>query len=170
VASTFFDTVLKDRISVTVNNVSVIRNKDETAKIEAILDNWQCLCSSKVVHIAYDETTQLGLYANVQIKAGDGIAIGDLRRVQIGERAYAVVPPGHKWSSVHNHAICGPYSMLNHACSNHANVDTDFEKSDLFAIRDIEPMEELLVEYASEEYLKIHNPSVQCMRCREGVI
>ena len=95
---------------------------------------------------------------------------GDLRRVFIGVRSHAKITPGYKWSTIENYAICGPYSMLNHACERHANVDTDFKSSNLWAIRAIEPSEELLVEYASEVYLRHTVPWIECLRCIDGSI
>ena len=135
-----------------------------------VLTNWMRLCRSTLVHIDYNLTSQLGVYATNRINAGDSVEFGDLRRVFIGVRSHAKITPGYKWSTIENYAICGPYSMLNHACERHANVDTDFKSSNLWAIRAIEPSEELLVEYASEVYLRHTVPWIECLRCIDGSI
>ena len=48
--------------------------------------------------------------------------------------------------------------------------NTNFQSSDLWALRPIKPMDELLVEYATEEYLRHHVPWIECLLCIDGTL
>lgn len=159
---------LQSLLESAVNALTYFQKDVDREGVLTMLANWRHLCASKNVHIDYNEKTQLGVYATVNIEAGDGVSIGNLRRVYIGTRSHAKIQPGHKWSTIEDYAICGPFSMINHACRHHANVDTDFKSSDLWAIRAISPMDELLVEYAPESYLRHHVPWIECLQCIDG--
>jgi hypothetical protein len=159
---------LNEVVRIVVNDLQYFNQEADKEGLLAMLLNWQDFCASRQVHIDYDERTQLGVYATVQIDAQATISFGALRKVLIGARSHAPIRCGHKWSSVHNYAICGPYSMLNHACRHHANVDTDFDSCELWTIRSIAQSEELLIEYADDEYLKRLGTGIECWKCIDG--
>ena len=160
--------MVKQVLGIVVNDLAFFNKHHDVEGLVAMLNNWQEFCASPQVHIQYDDQTQLGVYATANIEAQATIRLGALRKVYIGARSHAPVPRGHKWSSVKDYAICGPFSMLNHACRDHANVDTDFNTSDLWAIRSIAPSEQLLVEYASEDYLRVLGMGIECLQCIDG--
>ena len=165
-----FDAAVQALLGNTVNALKFFQQDVDQEGVSEMLKNWRHLCASNLVHIDYNAKSQLGVYATVDLEGGTGVPIGDMRRVFIGSRSHAKIQAGHKWSTIEDHAICGPFSMLNHACRKHANVDSNFESSDLFVLRPIKAMDELLVEYASEDYLQHHVPWIQCLQCIDGIV
>jgi hypothetical protein len=117
----------------------------------------------------FSDVTQLGIVTRKDLVASSVIDIGKIIRVHVGMRAYTPLPKGTRWSSVHNNVILGPISLLNHACRTHCNVDCDFEDNQLIVLRDVDAGDELLVEYADEEYLA-SRMGFNCQKCVAGKI
>ena len=131
--------------------------------------NWISFIQDERFCATWSPKTQLGIVSQVRLTSATVISIGKLTRLYVGSRAYSVLIEGFRWSAVHDHLVLGPFSLLNHACRKHCNIDANFEDDDVIVIRDVEVGEQLLVEYADENYV-VSTLGLRCSNCCLGIL
>ena len=126
-------------------------------KEQRLLDDlcyeWAKFLQNRNYSVSYTTQYGLGINSEVVVAAGTCFFIAAKKMAFIGLRAWAQVPIGHRWSTTTNYYFGGPISLLNHACMRHSNIDYDMEDDGIIALVHINAGDQLLWEYADEEYL-----------------
>ena len=99
-------------------------------------------------------------------KDQDEVDCGNLKTSRIGKRSRKIFDKGVRWSTMDNYYIGGGPSLLNHACSMHANVMIDYDAGVVVAIKTIVSDEKLRVDYGEDENVLIETRGVKCNECQ----
>ena len=142
--------------------------RSSAATITSIKDNmflWVSLLTSSDVKVYYDDREQIGLKSTKKFKDQDEVDCGNLKTSRIGKRSRKIFDKGVRWSTMDNYYIGGGPSLLNHACSMHANVMIDYDAGVVVAIKTIVSDEKLRVDYGEDENVLIETRGVKCNEC-----
>ena len=127
---------------------------------------WMSLLQSRDVTVYFDEVEHVGLRSVRFLKREGEIECGKSVRSRVGSRSRQIYGQGVRWSTLENVYFGGGPSLINHACSEHANVMIDYTDGTVLALVDISPGEALRANYEEDVDILYNTRGVRCCMCQ----
>ena len=126
---------------------------------------WITLLTSSDVAVYFDDREQIGILSKRNFKCQQEIDCGRSSNTFIGLRSHAIEDVGVRWSTLENSYFGGGPSLINHACSLHANVMIDYSSGIVVSLNAIKCEEVLRADYGEDPNLLSLTRHVQCNMC-----
>ena len=132
--------------------------------------NWIQVLQSRDVRPYYSDTEHVGLVANRALNRGIVVDTGGSVMKFIGSRSLVLRQHGLRTSTIAGYYFGGGASLLNHACSDCANVIVDYDYGEVETVRNVLEGEPLRVVYNDDDSTLLRDYGIVChCKVKEGV-